>query len=265
MTTIGSIIMIETNPPSKTGLKRWRNTMINGITAILLKFRNRFSQTSLLTMEIKRLEGMLEKERVAVLVFHRDVATLEEKYAQLREEADRLHLQSHVDPVTGCLTPLGALRQVANAAFMASRANPENDELRWVVIAVTLEGDLTANSDETLRSVAQLLRLHFKRGGDFILRFKHRFFIFLAAADLNGVTKRIEGDLLPKLFPWAMKFDERFSVSEARIGATEMVFPCSFYDGKHRSQDEVRATFEHALKTAISEPAREWDIVDTRS
>lgn len=241
-----------------------RSTMINGTKASLLKFKDRlFAKTSSLKKRIILLEEILERERTATFVFHRDVLTLEQRYKQLREETDRLYLQSHVDSVTDCLTPLGALRQITNSAFMTSRTNPGNDELRWVVIAVTLEGDLTANSDEALRSVAQLLRLHFKRGGDFIIRFKHRFFIFLAAADLNGVIKRVESDLLPKLFPWAMKFDERLSVSEARIGATEMTLPCSFcYDGGHRSQHEVRTAFEHALKAAISEPTREWNTIN---
>jgi GGDEF domain-containing protein len=219
---------------------------------------------SMFEQKIATLKEHLEREEMAAMIFNRDVRRCEERNRQLQEEIDGLRAQAYVDPVTGCLTLLGAIEYLMGSALIVSRSKPTDDELRWVIVMVTLGGKSAPRDEEPLRAVANRLSLHFKRGGDAIARSGHRYFIFLAAANLDGVTRRVENELMPLLLPWAMAYDQRLdSISEAIVSILEMTLRQSAYDGgQYRLSSDVRQIFEGALKRAEREPLQEWRIAN---
>jgi len=165
--------------------------------------------------------------------------------------------QAHVSPESGLLTPAGTVQYLTWTTLALSRMQPMNDDLSWVIILVTLEGEPEpSQKNHPLRvAIADLLRANFSWSGDVIAQYDNEYVVLLTGADLIRATNRIRKELRAYV-GWALGVDSRLNGQQADVAivirAGLMLFR-SLPPG-HRTIELVAEVYKEALLATRQSP-----------
>lgn len=247
--TIEADVVRDKTPKAQSALESILQFIRSLFGASPERVRSLEQEIDLLT---KQLSGMKRDLQAATRMHISEKIRLESEVERLGTERHKLRRLTLVDPATGCLNKFGAEKYLTDLASALSRLRPENDAISWGIVLITIDG--ATPNDTLLQAIAYFLREIFKRSGDAIARIGNEYIVFLAAANLEGVNRRIEEKEFTRSLHWVMQHYDQQIASAGRhnliMRTGRLSFPAQMvgHDGEWRSPKTVWKTLRDTLE-----------------